>query len=639
MMTRVTGCIFCGCLLTLLAGRCHAQEQPQHSAAPILLHVDLGDAPRHLLHAHLEIPVSAGPLTLEYPQWIPGNHRPDGPIDNLAGLLIRANGQELPWRRDDVDMFGVHVEVPRGVSRLEVSLDFLAVPGGTGASEDGATSASMTVLEWNSVVMYPAHVPVAQIPITASLTLPAGWKFGTAMGVAGQKDAEVSFVPVSVEQLVDSPVITGRYFREFPLAPEVTPKHYLDVAGDAAEDVELKPEFLAALTQLVRETGALYASRHYETYHFLLSLSDVVREEGLEHHQSSDNGVGKQGFSDPKPAMLNADLLPHEFTHSWNGKYRRPAGLATPDYATPMKGDLLWVYEGMTQYWGDVLAARSALRTPEVSREKLAFSAARLDVKPGRTWRNLEDTALSSQILRIESPNWSNWRRGQDYYQEGELLWLDADTTIRQITHDKKSLNDFCVKFLGVGGNTPPEVVPYTFDEIVADLNTVAPYDWRSFLTERLESHAAHAPLGGIDHGGYRLVYNSEPTEYEQALLDSLKDIDAWFSAGLTVSTTGTIEDVRMGSPAFQAGLGPGAKLVAINGHAFTGEVLKQAIRGAKGTTVPIELIVSNDNEFRVVRLDYHDGEKYPRLERVAGTPALLDEILKPLAAAKGSGL
>ena len=639
-MTRVTRGIFCGCLLTLLAGRCHAQEQPQHFAAPILLHVDLSDAPRHLLHAHLEIPVSAGPLTLEYPQWIPGNHRPNGPIDNLAGLLIRANGQELPWRRDDVDMFGVHVEVPRGVSRLEVSLDFLAVPGGTGASEDGATSASMAVLEWNSVVMYPAHVPVAQIPITASLTLPAAWKFGTAMGVAGQKDAEVSFVPVSVEQLVDSPLIAGRYFREFPLAPEVTPKHYLDVAGDAAEDVELKPEFLAALTQLVRETGALYASRHYETYHFLLSLSDVVREEGLEHHQSSDNGVGKQGFSDPKLAMLNADLLPHEFTHSWNGKYRRPAGLATPDYATPMKGDLLWVYEGMTQYWGDVLAARSALRTAEVYREKLAFSAARLDVKPGRTWRNLEDTAVSSQILRIDSSNWSNWRRGQDYYQEGELLWLDADTTIRQLTRGKKSLNDFCVKFLAAGGNTPPEVVvPYTFDEIVADLNTVAPYDWRSFLTERLESHAGHAPLGGIDHGGYRLVYNSEPTEYEQALLDSLKDIDAWFSAGLTVSTTGAIEDVRMGSPAFQAGLGPGAKLVAINGHAFTGDVLKQAIRGAKGTADPIELIVSNDNEFRVVRLDYHDGEKYPRLERVAGTPPLLDEILKPLAPGKGSGL
>jgi predicted metalloprotease with PDZ domain len=480
---------------------------------------------------------------------------------------------------------------------------------------------------------------VAQIPIAASLTVPQDWKLGTALTVASKQGLETSFAPVSVAQLVDSPVITGRYFREIPIAPEITPKHYLDVAGDAAEDVDLKPEYLAALNQLVRETGPLFASRHYETYHFLLSLSDVIREEGLEHHQSSDNGIEEKGVSDPKLAVLNAELLPHEFTHSWNGKYRRPIGLATPDYATPQKGDLLWVYEGMTQYWGDVLAARSAFWTPESYREALAWSAARLEVKPGRTWRNLEDTAIAGQTLRGNHLSWSNWRRGQDYYQEGELLWLDADTTIRQLTHDKKSLNDFCLKFLAVGGNTPPKVVPYDFEEIVADLNSVAPYDWRSFLTERLDSHAAHAPLGGIEHGGYKLVYATEPTDYEKAFLSETKLTDAWFSAGLLVRPDGTIGDVRMGSPAFQAGLGPGTKLVAINGHGYTEDVLKQAIRAAKGTTGPIELIVSNDNEFRTVRLDYHDGEKYPRLERVQGTPDLLDEILRPLAATKASGL
>jgi predicted metalloprotease with PDZ domain len=606
---------------------------------PIVLHVDLRDAPRRLLHAQLEIPVSAGPLTLEYPQWIPGDHRPTGPIDNLAGLLFRANGQDLPWRRDSVDMYGIHLDIPQGVSRLKVSLDLLATPGFTGSDETGSTSANMTVLEWNGVVMYPAHVPVAQIPIAASLTIPSAWKFGTALSVTGQKDAEVSFAPVSIEQLVDSPVIAGRYFREIPLAPEVTPKHYLDVAGDTAEDVDLKPEFLTSLSQLVREAGALYASRHYQTYHFLLSLSDIVRKEGLEHHQSSDNGVEKNGFSDPKVAMLNADLLPHEFTHSWNGKYRRPVGLATPDYSAPMKGDLLWVYEGMTQYWGNVLAARSGLWTPEIFRESLAWHAANLDVKPGRTWRNLEDTAISSQILRESNPYWENWRRGQDYYREGALVWLDADTTIRQLTHDKKSLNDFCVKFLGVGGNTPPAVVPYDFDEIVADLNAVAPYDWRGFLTERLNAHAAHAPLAGIDHAGYRLVYGAEPTEFEQAEMAHDKEVDAWFSTGLTLGTSGAIEDVRMGSPAFQAGLGPGTRLVAVNGHGFSGDVLKRAIREAKATTEPIELIVSTDNEFRTVRLDYHEGEKYPRLQRVEGTPDLLEEILKPLAPGKASGL
>jgi predicted metalloprotease with PDZ domain len=636
-MTKSTLGILCITLFLLPVCRSSAQTPAQPQNSPILLHVDLSDAPRRLIHAHLQIPVNAGPLTLEYPQWIPGDHRPTGPIDNLAGLLIRANGQDLPWRRDDVDMYGIHLDVPPGVSRLEVSLDFLATPGDTGSDMDAATSVNMTVLEWNAVILYPAHVPVAQIPIAASLTMPAGWKFGTALSVASQAGEEASFAPVSVERLVDSPLIAGRYFREIPLAPEMTPKHYLDVAGDAAQDLDLTPEFLAEVSRLVREARTLYASRHYETYHFILSLSDIVRPEGLEHHQSSDNGVQEHGFSDPRLAVLNAELLPHEFTHSWNGKYRRPVGLATPDYAAPMKGDLLWVYEGMTQYWGNVLAARSALWSSESYRDALAFSAALLDEKPGRTWRNLQDTAISSQSLREKHDYWSNWRRSQDYYQEGELLWLDADTTIRQLTHDKKSLNDFCVKFLAVGGDTGPMVVPYTFDDVVAALNAVAPFDWQGFLTERLQSHAGHAPLGGIEHAGYRLVYTGEPTSYEQAWLDNEKKVDAWFSLGLLVFTTGQIDDVRMGSPAFQAGLGPGTKLVAVDGHAFTSEVLKQAIREAKNS--PIELIVSTDNEFRTVRLDYHGGEKYPRLERVQDTPDLLDEILKPLAPGKASGL
>jgi len=634
-MIKRCSSLACVVLLFMIASSSMAQAP----ASPIVLHVDLTDAPRRLLHAHMQIPVSSGPLTLEYPQWIPGDHRPTGPIDNLSGIRVRANGQDLSWRRDDVDMYAFHVDVPSGVTTLDVSLDFLATPGDTGSDEDQATSPDMTVLEWNSVVLYPAHIPVAQIPITASLTVPADWKLGTALSITGQNGAETSFATVSVGQLIDSPVITGRYFREFPLAPEITPKHYLDVAGDAAEDVDLKPEYLAAVNQLVRETGPLYQSRHYETYHFLLSLSDVIRMEGLEHHQSSDNGIEKKGITDPKLAMLNAELLPHEFTHSWNGKYRRPVGLATPDYATPQKGDLLWVYEGMTQYWGNVLAARSAFWTPAQYREALAFSAARLNVKPGRTWRNLEDTAIASQTLRGGHEYWANWRRGQDYYQEGELIWLDADTTIRQLTHDKKSLNDFCVKFLAVGGNTPPIVVPYDFDEIVADLNAVAPYDWRSFLTERLQSHAAHAPLDGIEHGGYRLTDGDEPTEYEQAYLTKYQQVDAWFSLGLMVNNSSVIDDVMVDSPAFQAGLGPGMKLVAVNGHGFNGDVLKGAIRGAKGTTSPIELIVSNENEFRTLRLDYHDGEKYPQLERVQGTPDLLDEIIKPLVASKASGL
>jgi predicted metalloprotease with PDZ domain len=601
------------------------------SSTPLQLHVDLTDAPRHIIHARVEIPVTPGPITLEYPEWIPGDHRPTGPIDNLAGIFVRANGKEIPWRRDSVDLYGIHVEVPQGVNRLEVALDFLATRGFTGSDDDQATSADMTVLEWNGVVLYPANVPVAKIPITTTLTVPAGWKFGTALPVTSQQGNEVSFGTVPVEMLIDSPVITGRYFREYALAPEVTPKHYLDVAGDAAADVDLKPEFVDAISKLVREAGALYQSRHYETYHFLLSLSDVIRGEGLEHHQSSDNGIDEKGVSDASLALLNADLLPHEFTHSWNGKYRRPIGLATPDYKTPQQGDLLWVYEGMTQYWGDVLSARTGLWTVESYREALAWHAANLDVKPGRIWRNLEDTAISSSILRSPSMAWNNWRRDQDYYYEGELVWLDADTTIRSLTNGKKSLNDFCVKFLAVGGNTPPKVVPYDFDEIVADLNSVVPYDWRGFLMERLNTHADHAPLDGITHGGYRLAYSTDPTAYEKALMDYTKRVDAWFSLGLYVSLTGNIQDVRIGSPADKAGLGPDTMIVAVDGHAFTPDVLKQAIRDAKGTSTPMELIVSTDKEFRTVQIHYHDGERYPQLQRVDGTPARLDEILKPL--------
>jgi predicted metalloprotease with PDZ domain len=609
-------------------------RQASTPSEPIVLHVDLTDAPRHILHAHEQIPVTAGPLELEYPQWIPGDHRPTGPIDNLAGLFIRADGKDIPWRRDEVDMYGIHLTVPEGVTSLDVSYDFLAVPGGTGSDEDDATSANIAVLEWNSVVLYPAHIPVADIPITASITVPDGWKSGTALTPASESGNETSFKTVSVYTLVDSPLITGRYFREIPLAPEITPKHYLDVAGEAPEDIEIKPAILDSFSRLVREASALYQSHHYETYHFVLSLSDTVRGEGLEHHQSSDNGLPEKGLSDESLELLDADLLPHEFTHSWNGKYRRPIGLATPDYATPMRDDLLWVYEGMTQYWGQVLATRCGLWTPEQFKESLALTAANLDQKPGRTWRDLEDTAIAAQILRGNTQNYSNWRRSQDYYAEGELLWLDADTTIRQLTHGQKSLNDFAVKFFAVGGNTPPKVVPYTFDDIVEDLNSVVAYDWRGFLTERLTSHANHAPLGGIEHGGYKLVYQDQPTKFVKAALARHGGVAAYFSIGLRLTKDGTISDVRMSSDAYKAGLAPQWKMVAVNGVGYSEDGFKIALKTAKGTSEPIEFIVSNDNHFRTLKVDYHGGERYPHLERDNGTPDLLDDILKPLVPA-----
>ena len=601
------------------------------SSNPILVTVDVTDAPRKILHAELIIPVKPGDLTLVYPKWIPGEHGPTGPIDNLAGIVIRAGGHELNWKRDDVNMFAFHVTVPDGISSLDVKADFLATAAASGFSAGASTSANLAMLSWNEVLLYPAGFDASQIQIKPAVKLPADWKYGTALTKSGETNGTIQFDTVSLEQLIDSPLLAGRYFAEYPLAPEVTPKHFLDLAADGPEDLRIKPEALAAYSNLVRETGALYQSRHYASYHFLVTLSEQVAHFGLEHHQSSDDRVSEKTFLDDNLALLSADLLPHEFTHSWNGKYRRPAGLATGNYEDPMKGELLWVYEGLTQYLGEVLAARSGIETPEEYRAALAVNAATLDARPGRTWRDLQDTATAAQILYDTSPQWDNWRRNVDYYQEGALIWLEVDTTIRQLTKDKKSLNDFCAKFEGLGGNTPPKVVPYTFDDVVAGLNAVAPNDWASFLKDRLTSKSPRAPLNGIEHGGYKLVYTDEPGEIVQAREAVNGDAQAWWTLGITVSSDGHIEDVLVGSVADKAGLGPNMQIVAVNGRQYTASLLGDAINDAKGTTTPIELIVVNTGYYKTVRLDYHDGLRFPHLVRVNGTPDLLDEILKPM--------
>jgi predicted metalloprotease with PDZ domain len=604
---------------------------------PIHVTVDVTDAPRKILHAQLTIPVKPGDLTLVYPKWIPGEHGPTGPIDNMAGLVIRANGRELSWTRDEVNMFAFHVTVPEGVSSLDVKLDFLATAAASGFSAGASTSANLAMLSWNEVLLYPAGFNASQIEVVPAVKLPLDWKYGTALTKTGESNGTIQFETVSLEELIDSPLLTGKYFAEYPLAPEVTPKHFLDLAADGPEDLGIKPDALAAYSNLVRETGALYRSRHYNSYHFLVTLSDQVAHFGLEHHQSSDDRVSERTFLDDNLALLSADLLPHEFTHSWNGKYRRPAGLATGNYEDPMKGELLWVYEGLTQYLGEVLAARSGIESPEEYREALATNAATMDYRPGRTWRDLQDTATAAQILYDTSSQWDNWRRSVDYYQEGALIWLDVDTTIRQLTKDKKSLNDFCVRFEGLGGSTPPKVVPYTFDDVVANLNAIVPYDWASFLKERLTTKAPHAPLDGIEHGGYKLVYTDVPGEYIQAREAVTGDAQAWWTLGMTVGSDGRIEDVLVGSVSDKAGLGPGMQIVAVNRRQYSASLLGDAIRDAKGNTTPIELIVVNTGYYKIVHLDYHDGLRFPHLVRVEGTPDLLDEILKPMTQAPKS--
>ncbi len=616
----------------VIATAAFAQTSPPiHVTPPIHATVDVTDAPRKILHAMLSIPVQPGPLTLVYPQWIPGEHGPTGPIDNLAGLVISANGQQLAWKRDDVNMFAFHLTVPEGATSLEVKLDFLATAAATGFTAGASTTANLAMISWNEVLIYPAGHPAADISVQAAAKLPSGWQYGTALTKTGESNGTVQFETVSLEQLVDSPLLAGKFFKEFPLAPEVTPKHFLDVAADGPEDLRIKPDALDAYSNLVRETGALYQSRHYDSYHFLVTLSDQVAHFGLEHHQSSDDRVSEKTLLDDSLALVTADLLPHEFTHSWNGKYRRPAGLATGNYEDPMKGELLWVYEGLTQYLGEVLAARSGIESPDEYRAALAAYAATLDYRPGRTWRDLHDTAVAAQILYDTSPEWDNWRRSVDYYQEGALLWLEADTIIRKLTKDKKSLNDFCARFEGLGGNTPPKVVPYTFDDVVANLNAVAPYDWAAFFNDRLTSKSPHAPLGGIENGGYKIVYTETPSAFIQARESVTGDSQAWWTLGINISTDGHIDDVLVGSVSDKAGLGPGMQIVAVNGRQYTAALLSDAITTAKDTKGPIELIIINTGYYKVVKLDYHDGLRFPHLERVPGTPDRLDDILKPM--------
>jgi predicted metalloprotease with PDZ domain len=606
------------------------QTAHSESRQPINIAVDLTDAPRKILHAHMQFPVQPGPLTLYYPQWIPGEHGPTGPVENLAGLEFSAGGKTLPWKRDDVHMYSFKLTIPDGVSTLDARLDYLATTDASGFSAGACTTPHLAILNWNLVTLYPAGAPANEIVFRPSIKLPEAWHFGTALTQTGAEGTSTHFQTTTLETLLDSPVLAGEHFREIELAPGVQPKHYLDIAADEPDDLAITKQQIDGFSTLVRQTGALFRSRHYNSYHFLLTLSDSVAHFGLEHHESSDDRADARTLIDDDFSMVNADLLPHEFVHSWNGKYRRPAGLATSDYQQPMKGELLWVYEGLTQYLGDVLAARSGLWTAQQYREYLAQSAAEQDHRPGRTWRSLADTAASAQILYADSESWDNWRRSTDFYPEGELLWLDVDTLLRKLSDGRKSLNDFCALFYGPGKDTGPEVVPYTFDDIAKALSNVQPYDWGTFLRSHLETHVPHAPLGGIENGGYKLEYSEETNDYIRAS-EGRSGMNAWYSVGFTMTSDATIRDVLMDSPAYRAGLGPGMKIIAVNGLRAAESTVRAAISEAKTSKAPLQFIVQNDDTFKVLSIDSHAGQRYPHLVRVAGEPDRLSEILKPM--------
>ena len=610
-------------LSLLLSAACFAADP--NSA--IHLSVDLTDAPRNLFHAVMTIPVSPGDAVLVYPKWIPGNHRPSGPIANLAGLHFRAGGQELAWHRDPVEMYSFHVTVPAGVSEVEASFDLISADSAGGGGP--AASSNLLDLNWNQVVLYPAGQVSDAVRVAASARLPGGWKYGTALTTARSSGNEVAFNPVSLTTLVDSPLIAGVHYKEIELVPAgEMPAHYLDLVGDAESDIAMSPQDIAAYRKLVAEADALFGAHHYRQYRFLYTLSDQVGHHGLEHHESSDNSTGERTLLDPDDHLLEAGLLPHEFTHSWNGKYRRPAGLATKNYQEAMIGDLLWVYEGLTEYLGDVLTARSGLWTPEQYRDALAATAAMLDHRAGRTWRPLEDTAVSVQTLRMLGSHWQNWRRSLDYYPEGELIWLEVDSTIRQLTKGQRSMDDFCRRFQG-GESGPPKVVQYTFDDVVRTLNDVAPYDWAVLLKERVQRTSTHAPLGGIEKGGWKLIYSDKPNSFISAYEKKGKFADLTDSIGVSIGKEGELDDVIHGSPAFAAGLGPGMKMIAVNGRKYLVDRLREALKSAHDTHQPIELIVEASQFYKTYSVPYYDGEKIPHLERVEGQPDILGNILK----------
>jgi len=611
----------------------HAQSTQE----PVKIAVDLRDASKHLFHAQLVFPVKPGPLTLVYPKWIQGEHSPTGPIVDLIGLKMRAAGQQVAWRRDDVDMYAFHLEIPSGASALEVALDYLSPADSSGSRETPSATAQMAVLNWYLVTLYPQGPKTDDLTYVASLRLPPGWKYGTALPVAKETWDAVEFAPASLTTLIDSPVIAGAYFRTIDLAPGQRPEHFIHIAADGPAALEVSPAEVQHMRQLVAETGALFGARHYRRYDFLLSLSDVMPPDGVEHHESSDDRAPEAMFLDPEVLETQMDLLPHEFTHSWNGKYRRPVGLVASDYQTPLKGELLWVYEGLTQYLGVMLAARSGFWTPERLREYLAATAAYLNDWPGRTWRDLQDTAISAQILYGAPVAGASRRRSIDYYDESTLIWLEADTIIRRETRGKKSLDDFCRKFHG-GENTGPKVVPYTFEDVVAGMNEVVPYDWREFFTERLRSHGPGAPLGGLENSGWKVVFTDIPNEHEKAEEIVTQVAGYGFSLGFDVHAPGgdqadRIMDVIPGSPADQAGLAPGMHLVAVNGRKWSPEVLHSAIQLAKDNKEPIELLAESADYYKTYRIDYHGGERNPHLEAINGKSDVLGDIARMKAA------
>jgi predicted metalloprotease with PDZ domain len=610
-------------------------DQPY--VGPVKLTVDLTDNARRVASVHEDISAEPGAkeLVLLYPQWIPGSHSPNGPISKLAGIVTTVDGQRVQWVRDRVNVYAFHVPLAAGSKVVGLDFQYLSpVKRMEGRIE---VSDQIADLAWNTVVMYPAGYFSRDIDFDPTLKLPAGWKYATALETASVDGATVRFKRTSLNKLIDSPVYSGVNYKRIELSPTPTDKVFLDVFADAPEDLNITPEQLETHKNLAAEADKLYGSHHYDHYDFLLLLSDKVSGIGLEHHQSSEDGLPANYFTNWAAGVGRRDLLGHEYTHSWDGKFRRPADLWTPNFNVPMRDDLLWVYEGMTQYFGNVLTARSGMRTPEETREVFARVAAGFEISPGREWRPLVDTTNQPTVSQRTPVTWVSWQRPEDYYTEGALIWLDADTKIRELTGGQKSLDDFAKLFYGPY-NGSYITFTYHFDDVVKALNTVAPFDWDSFLKSRVYDLHPAVPLDGITRGGYQLVYTDTPVAWVEKAEAAGGYADFSTSLGFSIGSPrddnsknpGALSNVWWNSPAFKAGVTPDMQLLAVNGTAYTPAVLKQAIVAAENDTKPIDLTFMRGNQLKTIAIDYHRGLRYPSLQRVEGTPDRLDDILAP---------
>ncbi|MCC8447621.1 M61 family metallopeptidase [Xanthomonas translucens] len=627
-MTKSTAWMAPLLLAATAAFQASAQTAPPQDvpfAGTLKIDVDATDLVHRIFRVRTTIPATPGPMTLLYPQWIPGNHSPTGPIDKLAGLVIKANGQVLPWKRDQFDVYAFKVEVPQGASEIVAEFQFLSSQG------DGQGRVMMTPemlnLQWNTTALYPAGTYARNIKAQASVTLPPGWSYATALETATRVGDTVTFKPIDFDDLVDSPMFAGKYYKRIALDADGKAPVYLNVFADEAKSLDAKPEQIKAHAALVQQMDKLYGARHFDHYDFLLALTEKLGGIGLEHHRSSENSGPLNYFTEWDKSWDRRDLLSHEFNHSWNGKYRRGADLATPNFNVPMGDSLLWLYEGQTQFWGEVLAARSGLWTQPQARDVLADVAATYQRgRPGLAWRALQDTTNDPTMSLRRPRAYRSYQMSEDYYSGGQMLWLEVDAKLRELSGNKRSIDDFAKAFFGMHDGAW-DVNPYTFEDIVATLDGVARYDWAPFLRSRVDGHG---PLvGGIEASGWKLVYTDQPNEAIKTYEATKKGVSLTYSLGLSLDDKGSVQDVLWDGPAFDAGIIADNSIVAVNGREYSADAIKEAITAAKGAAAPIELLVKRGNRYDTLRIAYHGGLQYPHLERIAGKPDRLSALYK----------